>query len=298
MVCSHEGDEPARPSRYRGVFCAMLAALMMGACAPSESPPQVSLMGHAEAPRSETGKSIAHWHQEYSKSPRDKNAVLGYARKLKASGQKQAAMAVLQRASLYHVNDPEFASEFGRLALEFDQILLAERLLAIADDPMKPDWRVVSAQGTVLAKRGDYRGAIAYYERALQLAPNQPSVMNNLAMALAAEGQTERAEHLLRRALEDPTANPKVRQNLVVVLGLQGKYDEAKVAGLSDRNTDSNIDYLRRMGRVEREKSDGLIADTRPVAMDMRSGSHGLEDGWVTRVAEAAPVAPLRPSKR
>src|SRR5690606_16301375 len=136
--------------------------------------------------------------------------------------QKHAALSVLQQASLYHGNDRELASEYGRLALEFGQVGLAEKLLAIADDPLRPDWRVISAKGTVLAKRGDYKGAIPYYERALQLAPDQSSVLNNLAMALAADGQPDRAERLLRRALEDRSADPKVRQNLVVVLGLQG----------------------------------------------------------------------------
>ena len=29
----------------------------------------------------------------------------------------------------------------GRLALEFDQVAVAEKLLAMADDPLKPDWR-------------------------------------------------------------------------------------------------------------------------------------------------------------
>lgn len=182
----------------------------------------------AADPRSELDRAVSYWGQEYAKNPRDRAAAVSYAKNLKAAGQKQAALAVLQQASLYHGNDKELASEYGRLALEFGQVGLAQKLLAMAHDPGSPDWRVVSARGTALAKQGDFKSAIAYYEEALRLAPGQPSVINNLAMALAAEGEPLKAEPLLRRAASDPGADPKVHQNLALVLDLQGKSGEAE----------------------------------------------------------------------
>ena len=79
-------------------------------------------------------------------------------------------------------------------------VSLPDRWLETADDPAKPDWRVISARGTVLAKQGSYREAIPLYERALSLAPDQPSILNNLALAQAMQGHADRAESLLRRA--------------------------------------------------------------------------------------------------
>lgn len=299
MSSAHGGGEPWWPSRCCGVLFAALAASAMGACAQSDGLPPLSLTQdaavnavHAEQrhPREELDKAIAYWGREYAKNPRDKHAAISYVRNLKAGGQKQAALGVLQQASLYHANDREFASEYGRLALEFGQVGVAEKLLSIADDPLKPDWRVISAKGTVLAKRGDYKGAIPYYERALQLAPGQSSVLNNLAMALAADGQPDRAEDLLRRALEDNGADPKVRQNLVVVLGLQGRYEEAKLAGLAERDAESNVDFLRRMVRVDQKSTGAATADANP---RLRPTSHdpatdaAAADGWGTRIAGA-----------
>ena len=77
---------------------------------------------------------------------------------------------------------------------------VAQKLLEQADDPTNPDWRVISARGTVLAKQGSYRDAIPLYERALALAPDQASVLNNLALAHAMEGHPDKAEPLLKRA--------------------------------------------------------------------------------------------------
>ena len=89
---------------------------------------------------------------------------------------------------------------------------------------------MISARGTVLAKQSQYREAIAFYERALVLAPEQPSVLNNLALAYAMEGNADKAEPLLKRAAAAGGHEARVNQNLALVLGLQGKYDEAKVA--------------------------------------------------------------------
>ena len=137
-------------------------------------------------------------------------SALSYARNLKAMGEKRQALAVLQQASLFHPGHRSLNSEYGRLALEFDQVSVAQRLLEQADDPTNPDWRVISARGTVLAKQGRYRDAIPLYERALALAPDQASVLNNLALAHAMEGHPDKAEPLLKRApIAGRTGHPR-----------------------------------------------------------------------------------------
>src|SRR5690606_37278121 len=64
--------------------------------------------------------------------------------------------------------------------------------------------------------------------RARTLAPNQASVMNNLALAYTMDGQATQAEPMLRQATASGDADPRVRQNLALVLDLQGQSDEAK----------------------------------------------------------------------
>ena len=114
------------------------------------------------------------------------------------------------------------------MALDLDQVGAANQLLAVADDPTKPDWRVISARGTVMAKQGKYSDAIPFYERALTLSQNNPTVLNNLAMAYAMMGDAKKAEEILRQAVTTEGAAPKVRENLALVLGLQGRYDESR----------------------------------------------------------------------
>ena len=62
-------------------------------------------------------------------------------------------------------------------------------MLEKADDPANPDWRVISARGTAKAKQGLYGEAIPFYERAMQAAPDQASILSNLGLAYTRLGE-------------------------------------------------------------------------------------------------------------
>ena len=239
-------------------LCAFVAACALpGGPSPLElaaAPPKTETVG-AQPPdsRTELVKATEYWGKEYGKNPRDAKAALSYARNLKAMGEKRQALAVLQQASSFHSSNRELIGEYGRLALEFDQVSVAQKLLEHADDPTKPDWRIISARGTVLAKQGNYSGAIPLYERALTLSSDQPSVLSNLALAHAMNGNPERAETLLKRAAA-AGSDARVTQNLALVLGLQGKYDDAKVTAArhqSAEDASDDIAYLRSIVKLE-----------------------------------------------
>jgi Flp pilus assembly protein TadD len=289
--------------------------MMLGACAQSEKPSLPDLLSQneaaAQAPQpqpTDTGKSdlakaTKYWGKEYAKDPRSLKAALNYAKDLKAMGEKKRALAVLQQASILHGNNRELASEYGRLALEFDQIGLANRLLAAADDPVNPDWRVISARGTVLAKQGKYKQAIPFFERALTFAHNHPSILSNLALAHAMNGEPKRAEAMLRQAAAADRNSLKIRQNLALVLGLQGKYDEAKLLASRDLPTESaqeNTDYLRRI--VKLEPNSPPVAQSPPVVQPPRDMAQNMPvpKAKVVPLGGASKVKhePLRTSKK
>jgi len=249
----------AKPGRHAGLLAALAAALMLGGCAQVGSDADSGLFaalapGSAEeAPPQDPQKAAEFWSKKYSKNPRDLDAALGYAGSIKALGKKREALAVLQEASVIHGQDRRLASDYGRLALELDQVSVAKKVLEIADDPANPDWRVILARGTALAKEGSYRDAIPFYERAQALNPNHPSVLNNLALAYTMSGEADRGEALLRQA-SAAGDNAKVRQNLALVLGLQGKYTEAtKVASqdIPPADAQANTALLQKMVKLD-----------------------------------------------
>ena len=288
-----------RPATIRGL-ASLTATLMLGACAEtSDILPKSNLAStmqdgdedtRYEGTQTELQKATTYWGKEFASRPSELKPALNYARNLKALGEKQKAMMVLQKAATLHDSDPELAGEYGRLALELDQTGIASRMLEIADNPAKPDWKVISARGTVMAQQGKYKEAIPFYERALTLSNNQPSVLNNLAMAHAMGGDAKKAEELLRQAAATTGVTPKVKQNLALVLGLQGRYDEAKAIGgtaVASDTASANVDLLRQIVKID-SKSAPASAVATLQAPDFKTK--------VTRALAVAPKAPTAPA--
>src|SRR5262249_29586483 len=65
------------------------------------------------------------------------------------------------------------------------------------------------------------------FDRALELRPNRPEVLNNRGVALAAVGRTDEAvESFIRASALDPTA-PDTYTNMGVMLKVLGRYQQA-----------------------------------------------------------------------
>jgi Flp pilus assembly protein TadD len=323
----------AAQMRKRGsVLAAITASLMLGACgqtlsgagdllATGSSTPRVTAQSQAQAQAqarrqapppdangtvlsdtAELQRATEYWGKKYAENSRDLDAALSYARNLKAMGEKRRALSVLQQAGMFHGQSRELAGEYGRLALELDQVSVAKPLLAMADDPARPDWRIVSARGAALAKEGKYNEAIPFFERALTLAHNQPSVMSNLALAYAMNGEPARAEGLLRQAAASGESSPRIRQNLALVLGLQGKYDESTLIASRDlpmSKAKENSQLLQQV--VQLDPKPVPNSDPQPVGAPWNADAKLLAEAPVSaavpvqRVSNQANLPPVDP---
>ncbi len=255
-------------ARRAPVLAALSSALLLGACAgggtggsgllgdtltskapdPTATNPIKTAGVDKAEPRTELQKATEYWGKQAAERPNDPRAAVNYAKNLKALGAKKEALVVLQDASRENGTDRELLSEYGRLALELDQITNAQVLLEKADDPVRPDWKVVSARGTVMAKLGRQEEAIQFFERARTLAPEQATVLNNLAMAYAMNGEAAKAETLLREAQAKNPEDRRFTHNLALVLGLQGKHADAeKLASGATDTVAQNADVVRQI---------------------------------------------------
>jgi Flp pilus assembly protein TadD len=288
---------PAR--RALPILAAVSASLLLSACASgggnpllsADEPLQPRPATEVAAPQSELHKATMYWGKQHADNPRDPRAAVNYARNLKAMGSKKEALVILQEAHRHNTTDREINSEYGRLALEHDQLSTAQKLLEHADDPMKPDWRVISARGTVLAKQNKNAEAIPFFQRAHDIAPEQSTVLNNLAMAHAMNGQADKAESLLRQAAEKNSGDPRIAQNLALVLGLQGKHEEAKTASgnsLPADATSHNTDVVRQMVQNDAPRDPVAAAPASSVAAKKSTASITKPATLVT--AAAAPA--------
>jgi Flp pilus assembly protein TadD len=209
-------------NRRAGAFLASAAALVLAGCAQSA------------LPELETSALTAPASSEPPATGTAGTGVIEQARALRAKGEKAKALALLDAAARQAPNDKVLAKERGLLALELGHIATAEPLLKNAVDPAAPDWRVHSALGSAMAASGRPKEAQKQFSKALELAPDHPSVLNNLALAYALDGKHEEAERLLRQVAARSDAAPKAKQNLALLRDLKGKGEPGRLAAANE----------------------------------------------------------------
>jgi Flp pilus assembly protein TadD len=239
----------------RAALPGLTAALLAGACSDNAGRPVTGALQRPEASAAGIALTpdVAPMAAAHKANPADPAAAIAYAQALRASGAKREALAVLDQAAAAAKGtgpDRRLQLERGLLALDVGEPAKAEKLLRAAYNAKAPDWRLHSGLGAALASRGRQQEAQLQFAKALALAPDQPSVLNNLALSFALDGKVADAERLLRKAQRASARPPQVQQNLALVLGLAGRWDEARALGeatLPPAKAGDNVAYLQRL---------------------------------------------------
>ena len=240
------------PKRIAGVAAMAVLAAAASGCANSRMTTG-SVRSGADLSRmneSQVAGAAAKLGQAYARKPDDKKAAMAYAQALQAQGNADQSLAVMRRLAIAHPKDREVLAAYGKALAAGGELEAALDAVRRAQTPEYPDWRLMSAEATILDQTGQKDDARALYQRALQLKPNEPSVLSNLGMSYLLEGNLQQAETYLASAVRQPGADSRVRQNLALVVGLQGRFDEAeRIAGqeLSPDQARANVAYLRGM---------------------------------------------------
>ena len=195
-------------------------------------------------------RAVEVYGERYRANPKDADAALAYGQALRATGQRAQAAAMLEQATISHPGNKALLAAFGRALADNGNFQQAFDVLARAHSPENPDWRILSVQGTVLDQLGRHDEARRYYASALNIVPDEPSVLSNLGLSYVLSKELPMAEETLRRAYASTRADARVRQNLGLVVGLQGRFAEAESivgADLPAAEAAANVAYLKQM---------------------------------------------------
>lgn len=246
----------SRPSRLTRSAVSALVVLALAGCSntakdrlttgsvptitkPVESMSETELRAATES----TGRA-------YDKNPRNPIIGVNYATLLRMSRRDAQALAVMQQVAIANPNDRSVLAAYGKAQAAAGQFQQALNTLDRAQTPDRPDWRLISARGAVLDQMGRSEEARKSYREALEIAPNEASILSNLGMSYLLAGDVRTAETYLRQASSQPGADSRVRQNLALSVGLQGRFPEAEQIArreLSPQQADANVAYLRGM---------------------------------------------------
>jgi Flp pilus assembly protein TadD len=241
-----------RHGQYIAILLALSSATMLAGCTKQASrmDPAGNISTASTAPAS--FGAVAELGRKWEANPADVTKGLAYANALESIGQKEQQISVYAQLVQRNPDNGKLAGLYGRKLVAEGRSQEAIPVLERAATSANADWRVLSALGSAYDHQGLYQKARPHYQAALAADPQNLSVMNNLGMSFALEGNLKQAEATLRQAdaLPRSKSEPRIRQNLALVVGLQGRFEEASKLARQDlppEQVEANMAYLQKM---------------------------------------------------
>ena len=230
----------------RLLLLAGVAAVALGACATNRA--TTSQPDFSSASSADTATAVGKLQQRYQSNPRDKGTILYYAAALRAAGQPDQAVSVLEAGIALYKSDTDLKIAYAKALSSAGRFEQALNVIDDAINPASPDWNALLVKGAILDQSGRNDEARTIYTQALVTAPNQPSLEANIGLSYAMTNDLGQAEAHLRKAVGMRGATSQIRQNLALVIGLQGRFDEARqmfAVELPPEQVDANMNYIK-----------------------------------------------------
>jgi Flp pilus assembly protein TadD len=250
-LAAQAADAAAQPQPQPLSAAQVPAKTPVGPAAPSR---KATAEQRAQAERLDPLARAAFWAHETDVDPADATAGIRLAAALRALGQYAEAAQSAQRVLTAQPDNLDALLELARAFVGQGQGFYAIEPAKHAQVLAARDWRPLSLLGVAYDQIHRNDDAAEAWRQALALSPDNPAVLSNMAMALAAQGDAAQAEALLRRAVAQPGATLQVRENLTLVLGLQGKLAEAEALlrqNLPPEQAEANLAYLQAISSHE-----------------------------------------------
>jgi Flp pilus assembly protein TadD len=236
-------------SSFRSLCLAGLATVLLAGCAmnSASTAPLRSPDYSGQNPQQQQA-NLGQLADRYKADPKDKQTIIYYAAALRAAGQPQQAVAVVEQGLTANPHDVDLQINYAKALSAAGSYGQALNVITDAVQPDNPDWNALLVKGAILDQMGNNADARAAYTQALLIAPNEPSLEANLGLSYAMTNDLPQAEQHLRKAAGMPGSSSKIRQNLALVIGLEGRFDEARAlfaAELPPDQVDSNMAYIK-----------------------------------------------------
>ena len=238
--------------RYMAMVLAVASATALSGCQQSTSSLDNSNSFSTASTAPASFAATAELGKKWQSDPSNIANGLAYAGALESTGQNDKQFSVYAQLYAAHPGDTKLAAIYGKKLVSSGQSVQAIPVLEAAARAPDADWRVHSALGSAYDQQGVYDKARIHYKLALESDRGNLTVLNNLGMSYALEGNLKQAEVNFRQAdaLPRSRSEPRIRQNLALVVGLQGRFDEASKLASEDlppEQVEANMAYLQKM---------------------------------------------------
>lgn len=246
-----------RPSHRRSIFTLLMTSVFLTACATSGS--DYERLESLPVDSHLSQEKLMDMQKQYNEDPSNIPLAIYYSKVLRANNRKEQAVAILQTLTLKHPNNTSLLSAYGKSLIDVGESKQATTILKNAYMPESPDWTILSALGVASDQLGDHTVAQRYYIEALKFKPNEPSILGNLGLSYALNGDLEQARQTLLKASLMPGATRKVKANLRLVENLQkGQNDIPSKRSIQISKLPQKIDHSPKKQTVTKPNTQRL----------------------------------------
>ncbi|HWU54398.1 MAG TPA: hypothetical protein VN175_02780 [Rhizomicrobium sp.] len=140
------------------------------------------------------------------------------AQLLRLAAQYPEAIKHLSQLMMVAADDPRVISEYGKTLASMGRASDAVNFLTRAQQLQPGDWTIYSAMGVAYDQLGDQKNAQSAYEHALQIKPDEPSVLSNFALSRMLAKDPDMARKLAARAESAGGASDsKIARNIAMI---------------------------------------------------------------------------------
>jgi tetratricopeptide (TPR) repeat protein len=234
-------------------------------------------LGIAEYRLNQLDKAIAALHKETANNPMDANGWMWLGVVELARDQPEEATQLLDKAAKLAPDNVDILYQRGRAHLLVSKNSYARMFKA---DPKS--WHVHQVLAQADAESDRYEEAIAEYQVAIKLAPNQPGLHEELGVQYQKAGKLEQAGAELRRELEIDPHNVLAAYQLGTLQVELGDAAQGKtlIEGALKQNPHLK-DAQYYLGRAEMQLgNDGLAIEALKRAVSEDSDPEIIQQGW------------------
>ena len=172
--------------------------------------------------------ATGHWKNLVEQFPNDKDAIIGFSKAGRTAGLSKTVLSTLYKLQSDAPQDTLLMAEIAKAHYtsgEYKNALEQIKNAIVLEDM---NWSHYSLEGAIYDKMNDYAQAEKSYQKALELSPDNPTVLNNYAVSRMMAGDIDGAERYAFDASQSEGANIATYNTYVKVLGKQGRLEDAE----------------------------------------------------------------------
>jgi Flp pilus assembly protein TadD len=215
---------------FKSVALTLTTAVLLAACQSTQGVDSnngkidgaLNRAAHKAAANGDSDQSLAYLEKIYKRNSEDEQATVNFAAALRKSGDNLRAATILAPFANKKDGSSFVKSEFAAIRLAQGNFTSAEAYARGAIKADETNYEAYQSLGIAMDGQKDHKSAEEAFRKALDLWQGDPTtIMNNLALNLAAQEKLDEAEEILIKAKGLSPNRIELERNLRMVRALK-----------------------------------------------------------------------------